>query len=125
MAYEVKEATWEEFAEGELTRKVVAEIGPRSLLIAVSDMVQGWNDYAFYKEGEYEELLRELERTGNWDWIRWLEEFKFNLRCAEEPIGYFVFWQGNEVVDIIVVVAFLEELTANLIAYSVGSIMGR
>jgi hypothetical protein len=120
--YEVRMATWEEFvAESEdIVRRVVAQIGPRTLLIAVSDMIQGYASYEFYKESEYDELLQELRKTGNWDWVRRLEEFKSWLRCAEEPLGYYVFWgEDRAVIDIVMVVAFLDEKTANLVVYSV------
>jgi hypothetical protein len=117
---EVRIGTWEEFAEAESASKFVAKIAPKSLLITVSDMLGSYSDYEFYKEAEYEDLLRKLERTGNWNWIKLLKDFKFSLRCAEEPLGYFVFWRDKEVVDIIVVVVFLEELTANLVVYTLS-----
>jgi len=120
MAYEVKMGTWEEFAEGELVRRAVAELGPRALLIDVSNVISSYSDYGFYKETEYDRLLDDLRQTGNHGWVRRLEEFKFSLRCAEEPIAYFVFWNGKEVVDIVAVVAFLDEQTANLVVYSLS-----
>jgi hypothetical protein len=126
--YEVRMATWEEFvAESEdIVRRVVAQTGPRTLLIAVSDMIQErYASYDFYKESEYDELLRKLRETGNWDWVRRLEEFKSWLRCAEEPLGYYVFWgEDRAVIDIVMVVAFLDEETANLVVYSVRGSTG-
>ena len=119
---EVKSATWEEFTgEGELVRKVVAELGPGILYIAVGEMTTAyWTAYEYYKPQEYKELLRELEVTGNWEWIRRLNEFEESLRCAEKPIGYIVFWNKEEVVDIIVLVLFGEEDYVNLVIYRLG-----
>jgi hypothetical protein len=119
---EVKTGTWEEvFSEGELAKKVVAEINPRTLLVALGEMTTAnWTIYEFYKPQEYKDLLRELEVTGNWDWIRELEEFKGSLGCAERPIGYIVFWYKEEVVDVVVLVLFGEEDYVNLVVYRLG-----
>jgi hypothetical protein len=119
--FKVESAMWEEFAEGELVKRVVAELGPKMLLIELGEMVEKWTTYDFYKEAEYQELLRDLQVTGNWEWIRRLEEFKFSLRCAEEPIGYVVFWREDEVVDILMLVLFHEEHYVNLLIYRLGN----
>jgi hypothetical protein len=119
--YEVKVGTWEEFAEGGLVKRVATEIDPKTLLIALGEMTTAnWADYEFYEPQEYKELLQEFEKTGNWDWIRELERFKEALRCAEEPIGYIVFWKGDEVVDVVVLVLFHEEHYVNLLIYRLG-----
>ncbi len=119
--YEVRSATWEGFAEGELVRKVVAEIGPGTLLVALGEMITAkWTGHDFYTESHYEGLLRELRATGNWGWVRRLERFKDALACAEEPTGYVVFWDGDEVVDIIALVLFHEEHYVNLVVYRLG-----
>jgi hypothetical protein len=119
--YEVKSATWDEFAEGELVRKVVAELGPDALLVRLDEMTTAnWTAHKFYEAHEYKELLRELEVTGNWEWIRRLNRFEESLRCAERPIGYLVFRYKEEVVDIIALVLFQEEHYASLIIYRLG-----
>jgi hypothetical protein len=118
---EVKSATWEEFSQGELVKRVVAEIGPNTMLIALGEMTQKERaSHDFYKESEYEELLRELQATGNWGWIKQLQRFKDGLACAEEPIGYVVFWNEDKVVDIIALVMFSEEHYVNLVVYRLG-----
>jgi hypothetical protein len=118
---EVESATWEEFSQGELAKRVVAEIGPNTMLIALGGMAQKeWASHDFYKESEYEELLRELQATGNWGWIKQLQRFKDGLACAEEPIGYAVFWKEDKVVDIIALVMFSEEHYVNLVVYRLG-----
>jgi hypothetical protein len=118
---EVKSTTWEEFSQGELVKRVVAEIGPNTLLIVLGEMTQKeWASHDFYKESEYEELLRELQATGNWGWIKQLQRFKDSLACAEEPTGYIVFWRGKEVADIIALVMFSEEHYVNLVVYRLG-----
>jgi hypothetical protein len=118
---EVKSATWEEFSRGELVKRVVAEIGPSTLLVKLDELTTAnWTTHEFYKECEYDELLRELQATGNLEWTRRLQSFKDSLRCAEEPIGYVVFWYKKEVVDIIALVMFSEEHYVNLVVYRLG-----
>jgi hypothetical protein len=118
--FKVETATWEEFAEGDLVKRVVAELGSGTLLVALGEMVKEWTAHDFYKEDEYDELIKEFQKTGNWHWVKELEEFKFDLRCAEEPIGYVVFWRDNEVVDAMVLVLFREEHYVNLLIYRLG-----
>jgi hypothetical protein len=118
---EVRAGTWEELSEGRLARRVVAEIDPHTLLIALGEMTTAnWTVYEFYKPQEYKELLRELEVTSNWQWIERLKRFEESLGCAEKPIGYIVFWYKEEVVDIIVLVLFGEENYVNLVIYRLG-----
>jgi hypothetical protein len=118
---EVRVGTWEDFSEGGLVRKAVAELDPGTLLVALGEMVTAkWTGHDFYTEAEFQELLQVLEKTGNWEWVRKLQNLKDALRCAEEPIGYVVFWDGDEVADITALVLFHEEHYVNLIIYRLG-----
>jgi hypothetical protein len=119
-APKVESGMWEEVLSGEFVRRVVAEIGPGTLLVDLDAMVERWTTHDFYKESEYDDLLQDLRRTGNWEWVKRLEEFKFRLRCAEEPIGYVVFWDDSEVVDVIMLVLFHEKHYVNLVVYRLG-----